>query len=378
MATSGKLVERFGVALRTGGQAAAVARCRRGERSGPVPGGKQGGVSGRAARPGAVRMAARLVPPAQDGAGGVQFGAAGNDHRRSERLPAVLVRARPLDQHRPLRHRQGEQGGVQPDVVGAVVAVAAGPVDVDHPDALRRPLQGLGEGGAQLERTLGVRPDGQAPVAFEARGGGGGAERRVHQERTRIGGADGCGRHARRRRTAVQNRDGLGRRRAQGGTTVGGQARRRRTVPQQWRGLGLSRARRAARSATRGRAAGGRRISARLRLPAGARRQHAVRRVCLLLALRRHRHEAAVHHHRQHPAHGARRIRRQRGKPLSVAGRAQHPAVHHARQPQVMHEVAGAAHHPVHPPPRPLPPRGEGPVRECARRGVPVGGWGGG
>ena len=233
-----EVVERFRVALRTGGEAAAVARRGRGERGGAVPGGKQGGVPGRAARPGAVRVAAHLVPPAQDSTVGVQFGAAGNDHRGSKRLPAVLVRARPLDQHWPLRHRHGEQGGVQRDVVGAVVAVAAGPVDVDHPDARRRPLQRLGEGGAQLERPLGVRPDGQAPVAFQARSGGGGAERSVHQERTRVGGGDGRGVHVRRRRTAVQNRDGLGRRLAQGGTTVGGHARRRRTAVQNRDGLG--------------------------------------------------------------------------------------------------------------------------------------------
>ena len=340
----GDVVERFGVALRSGGKAVAVARWRRGERGGAVPGGQQRRLPRRPARPGAVRVAAYLVPPAQDGAGGVQLGAAGHDHRGPERLPAILVLTGPPDQHRALRHGQGEQGGVQRHVVGAVMPVASGPVDVDHPDVLRRPPQRLGQGGAQFVRSLGVRPDGQAPAAVEARGGGGRPERSVHQERARVGCRDGGGVRI-RRRAAAQNRIGLRPCLAQRRAPIGGQAepRRRGASP----ALGLP-------------------------LPAGARRQHVVGGGSLLLALRRHPHEAAVHHHRQHPAHGARRIRRQPGEPLPVTGRAQHPAVHHARQPQVMYEVAVAAHHPVHPPPRALPSRGERPVRGRLRCGVPV------
>ena len=46
----------------------------------------------------------------------------------------MLLLAHPLQAHRPARHRARGEGGIGRDVVGAVVAVAAGALGVDAAD----------------------------------------------------------------------------------------------------------------------------------------------------------------------------------------------------------------------------------------------------
>ena len=50
--------------------------------------------------------------------------------------PCELVLARPLQLDRPHRHLAGQQRGVECSIVGTVVAIAAGTLNVDHVDVL--------------------------------------------------------------------------------------------------------------------------------------------------------------------------------------------------------------------------------------------------
>ena len=184
-----------------------------------------------------------------------------------------------------------------------------------HPDAGRLPLQRVGQRGAQLKRPLGVRPDGEPPRGVQARRRGRGAQRRVQQERPRVGGAEGC-RDGLRRRPAVEDLRSVGR-----GLGQGGAARVRQ------RGVGG-------------------------RLPASAAGQHLAGGDGLFFAFGHHAGEAAVDHYCQDAAHGAGGAVIEPRQPPAIARRPQHAAMHHSRQPQIMHEGVALTHQRRYPPRR--------------------------
>ena len=61
--------------------------------------------------------------------------------RGAERRPGHLVLARPLQAHRPALGRARQQHGVEPHIVGAVLAVAAGALHVLDDDVIGRQLK---------------------------------------------------------------------------------------------------------------------------------------------------------------------------------------------------------------------------------------------
>ena len=101
--------------------------------------------------------------------GRVQRGLHLGHHRRPQRLPAVLLVAHPLHAHRLARHGAGDQRGVGRGVVGAVMAVAAGALDMDAAHLRVRHAQHLGDGVAVGEHALGMRPDRHRAVQQAAR-----------------------------------------------------------------------------------------------------------------------------------------------------------------------------------------------------------------
>jgi hypothetical protein len=72
--------------------------------------------------------------------------------------------------------------------------------------------------------------------------------------------------------------------------------------------------------------------------------QHEPRIDGLLLALRHHAEKAAVAHHRDDARHGLERGLVEALEPGAIARRPHHAAMHHARQPHVLHE-GGATRH---------------------------------
>ena len=74
----------------------------------------------------------------------------------------MLLLAHPLNADRRARNRVSDQGCIRGRIVGAVVAIAAGALDVNATDPLRRNPQHLGDGLAIRIYTLRVGPDGDA------------------------------------------------------------------------------------------------------------------------------------------------------------------------------------------------------------------------
>ena len=130
----GKVVERHGIALRAAAaDEGRVDRDQRRERFLQMGGGEQRRGLG-AARACAVAIAGDVVFPIHDVAVGVESGFEVHGHRRAERCPSQLLRARPLQAHRAARYGAREQRRVVGDVVCAIVAVAAGAFGVMHDD----------------------------------------------------------------------------------------------------------------------------------------------------------------------------------------------------------------------------------------------------
>ena len=100
---------------------------------------------------------------------------------RPLRIPAVLVLAHPLDAHRPA-HRPRQERGVARRVLGAVLAVGAGAVEVDQPDLLLREAEDPGERLAEAVSRLGRRPD-RGAVGADVRDAAGRAEGAVGLDR---------------------------------------------------------------------------------------------------------------------------------------------------------------------------------------------------
>ena len=188
----GKVVERDGVAV--GAAAGRERRVRRDEaREGffELARGKERRAIV-AAGPRDMAVAPDRVAPADDLAGAVEIGLDLDRHRGAEGRAGKLVGARPLHAHRPALRRAGEEHGVERDVVGAVVAVAAGALDMLDDDPLRRQRQHEREIGAQIVHALRMRPD-MHLVAAPLRDGAGRRDRRMGDERPRVGAPQGPG-----------------------------------------------------------------------------------------------------------------------------------------------------------------------------------------
>jgi hypothetical protein len=154
-----KIIQRDGIAIRTaagclrriGGNGAREGACDLGSRKQ----GRQRGTS----RPRHMAIAPDAVPPVDDLAVPIQIGFDLDRHRRTERGMGHLVRARPLHAHRTAAGRLRQQHGVERDIVGAVMAVAAGALDMFDHDILDRDFEHQREIGPQQIDTLTVGPD---------------------------------------------------------------------------------------------------------------------------------------------------------------------------------------------------------------------------
>ena len=100
-------------------------------------------------------------------------------HRRSKRRMRHLVGARPLHAHRPAAGGLRQQHSVERDIVGGVVAVAAGAFEMLDRDVLRRQFQDQREIVAQEIDALAVGPDMDAVLAVPLRHRAGGRDRRM-------------------------------------------------------------------------------------------------------------------------------------------------------------------------------------------------------
>src|SRR6185503_15326875 len=111
-----------------------------------------------------------VVALAPDVEGPVDHAAAGDGtldlhgHGGAVGLPLELVVAHPLQPYRPPIDRTRQHGGVERDVVGAVVTIATGAFGVDAADVARLQIERPGEGSAQREYALAVRPDRELAV----------------------------------------------------------------------------------------------------------------------------------------------------------------------------------------------------------------------
>ena len=184
-----KLVERDGVAVAAARRLRQDVRRRRLLRLGEIPA-RQQIVAAGLARPRRVGVGPDVVVPIGDAAVGSERSLGLHHHGGAERLPAELVAAHPLHPHRPAAGRGArEQRRVERDVVGAVVAVAAGAFGVDAVD-LRPPAASAPcEVAAQREHALAVVPDGHLAV-LELR-------RPRRTDRSRHGPCRACGRSPR-------------------------------------------------------------------------------------------------------------------------------------------------------------------------------------
>ena len=98
-------------------------------------------------------------------------------HRRSERRMRHLVFARPLHPDRPAAGRLRQQHGVERDVVGGIVPIAAGAFHMLDRDVLDRQFQNQREIGAEKIDPLAVGPDVDAVLRGPLRHGAGRRDR---------------------------------------------------------------------------------------------------------------------------------------------------------------------------------------------------------
>ncbi len=95
----------------------------------------------------------------------IQHGADRHHLRGADRLEGELLLAPPLDTDAMIRDFLRDQRGIQRHIVGAVMAVAAGALDMPHADRLRSAAQHVGQRDAQRIHGLRMGPDRQVPVA---------------------------------------------------------------------------------------------------------------------------------------------------------------------------------------------------------------------
>ena len=294
-----KLVERDRIAVAAAGRLRRRGRRTHRLRLGQIPGGEHVRARGRL-RPRRMRVAPHVVVPVDDAAFGIERGLRLHRHRGTERLPGELVVAHPLQPHRFARHRAREQRGVERDVVGAVVAVAAGAFGVDAADLRRRHLQRLHQLAAQREHALRMGPD-RVLVVLEFRDRGRGADRGMRHVGLGVGRLEDFRRARQQRRLLVADRLHLGGQRLQ--------------VLEQPRRIGQVRA----------------------RLPLRGLGERRARLDGLLLALGDDAEERAVAHHRDHALDRLRLGVVHRDQRRAVVRRTHHAAMHHAGQAQVLH-----------------------------------------
>ena len=132
-----------------------------------------------------------FVLPVGDVPVGVERCLDAHRHRRAIGLPGEFVVAHPLQPHRLVGHRARQQRRVQRDVVGAVLAVAAGAFHMDAADVLGRHLQRLDQLIAQRKHALRMRPD-DHPAVEERRHRAGWPDRAMRQIRLGVGRLERC------------------------------------------------------------------------------------------------------------------------------------------------------------------------------------------
>ena len=168
----GEVVQRNRVSVRAAGRLRHIRRGDQRTRRCQMPGGEEVHSCG-GAGPSVVRLAPQFVRPGDHVPLRIDAARELHYHGRAVRLPREFVVAHPLELHRPRPGCPRDERGVEHHVVGAVVAVASGPLGVDAPDVLRTHVEHLGQLGAQREHALAVRPDDELaflPPGDRARG----------------------------------------------------------------------------------------------------------------------------------------------------------------------------------------------------------------
>ena len=99
--------------------------------------------------PTVMTIAPDRVSPVDDFTFGVEIGFDLDRHRRSERRIRHLALSRPLHPYRPSVGFPGEQHGIERNVVGGVMSVAAGAFQMLDGDVLDRQLEHHRQIGAQ-------------------------------------------------------------------------------------------------------------------------------------------------------------------------------------------------------------------------------------
>ena len=112
------------------------------------------------------------MPPVDDFTSRIQVSLDLDRHCGAERGIRHLALARPLYAHRPAAGFLGEQHGIERDIVGGVVPVAAGALHMLDRDVLDRQFENQRQIGAQKIDALAVGPDMDA-VAVPPRHGAG-------------------------------------------------------------------------------------------------------------------------------------------------------------------------------------------------------------
>ena len=112
-------------------------------------------------------------------------------HGRAERLPGMFLLARPVNADGATGKGARDQRCIGRRVVGPIVAVAAGTLDMDHADIHLVHAQHLCDGLAVGIDALGVRVDGQF-LAVHERDGAGRADRSMDYVRPGKGGPEGA------------------------------------------------------------------------------------------------------------------------------------------------------------------------------------------
>jgi hypothetical protein len=126
----------------------------------------------------ASSVAPDAVAPAGNLAMRVEIGLDLDGHRRTKRRVRHLVGARPLHADRPASRRLRKQDGVERDIVGRVVSIAAGAFHMLDRDVLDRQFEDQREIGAKKIDPLAVGPDPDT-VTGPLRHGAGGRDRPV-------------------------------------------------------------------------------------------------------------------------------------------------------------------------------------------------------
>ena len=253
-------------------------------------------------------MAPQLVFPVDDPAAVVECRLHAERHRRAVGFPGEFVLAHPLQLDRAAAGGARDQGGVERDIVGAVVPVAARTLAMADRDAGFRHPQRLGQVATQREHALGVAPDLQLavfPVRHRARR----ADRAVRLKWPGVVGFQHTGVCRRRRPLDVADHRG---------------ARPHAFHPFEQ--------------------AGAVRWQVALFVPFGRLADRLYGGDRLLFPFGGDTEETAVAQHRHHARHTARGGVIKRQQPGARRGRAHHPAEQHAGQAHVLHIGFGAGH----------------------------------